>query len=247
MRYEIALVALAACTPQGEDDLNVAGPDDSAVLEETGDTGVEYVGVLSGSHRLWGTNASLSGSDICWHSEGFDLCTTTDEYATFRLEGLPVGVPGGLAFDHPDAWPTTAAFVLGEEEVQLDLGVDSAEMIERLHQSAGVDLDPALGVVCTQVHGRSGRPLEGATLALDPPGGVGPFFLNRFSGFDLQATTTTSTGIGYFLGVPPGLTAVVATAEGMICDEARWGAAVPPWYVEAGRELNFFPKCRDAD
>lgn len=247
MRCLFALVMLAGCLSAGGGDVGV-DPDDSVPVQDTEDTGTAYTGVISGQYLLWETREVLEGGEVCWRSQDFEQCAVSDAEGLYRLEGLPVGVEGAETFDHPDAWPTTVPLVLGEEEVKITLGVDSPEMIARLHEAVGVALDPALGVVCTQVYSAGGLPQGGVSLALDPPVGVGPFYLGRKSELDLEATSTVGgLGIAYFFAVPPGPTAVVVQDEGLVCDQAHWGVSLPSWSAEAGREINPVMSCREGN
>ena len=167
----------------------------------------------------------LEGAAVCWHGAGDPQCTTTDANSDFTIEGVAANEAGYMSVVGVDgAYDIYMPFTTGAEDMLgLYMCLDYRWTYEGWYDQAGLEMDPGTGVIAFEWGP------AGATAAIDPPGGEGPYYTKHDDRYtlDLDAGTCTGSRTAVFLDVEPGEYTLSMDKEGQVCDELQPGGELP--------------------
>lgn len=157
---------------------------------------------------------------------------TTGADAHFQIDGLDVGSPVTLVFEHPSFHAMqTGTFTLGAHGIDpFAVQAVSNSLFALLQSVIGVTPNASDCIVSTTVT-RLGGSLyvalrqgeEGATIALDPKpaGATGPIYFNANVVPDPKQTSTSKDGGAVYVNVPPGEYTLSGSKAGLVFEPVK--------------------------
>jgi hypothetical protein len=197
---------------------------------------------MSGNISLWPSFTPADGAEVCYRTGGEDTCATTNATGNYTIDEIPGNTTGGVRISHPDLVTTWIPIVVGTEDVEASLGVDSPAFRDAYYTDAGVT--PTPGHVVVTIQGTSGPPMyqgeSGAVPSLTPASGQGPFFLGTGGTIDPAAVATDGFGVSIFLDVDPDAGPFTMDFNMPNCETAQEGVGVPTLEIPDDVEAVFF-------
>jgi len=219
----------------GDDD---AGDDDTGD-DDTGDddTGPDLISI-SGTWKNWDGSAVIVGTEICFESGKYQDCDSTDQGGAWAVDA-PADTAGMLTSEggKPAIAPSLMPVHTGTNDISLVIEDASPAHVTAWYGDVGATEDPTLGTVGFQVWhtwGPNTAPAVGATIALAPGKGAGPYYCSEKTLEELDPTlvSMTESNIGFFVGVPPGTYDLSASLDGYVCDKVWPGVGAAPVSAE---------------
>lgn len=186
---------------------------------------------LRGYFTVYPESSPVTPGEACWDDGTDRVCGSLSAYGRVEIAAVAGERPGTFFVDGENAVPAAMPAVLGISDAEFGFGLDSATMRDVIYDGAAVDLDETKGTIAVQLYkGLSGVP--GGQVTLEPAGSwEGPYFLGGTgTSLDLDATSTTGSGIVYFLAVDPvagPYTIRGQTGDGAACEAPFIGTEVP--------------------
>ena len=225
--HAIVLVLSAAC---GGSVASSDGGADAAKSDATSfvDAGLDSADATASTLTFSGTTVISPGGTpltqvtVCVFAHPELPCTTSDSAAHFSI-GLPMDAETGITLVRTGY----ASVLLPLETAELDetgyvIGLPTASSRTSLYAAFGATFpDSTNGFVMLEgtQSGQNELGLAGATGALNPSSGTGPFYLDANGNAAPSATSTSTYSLIFFAGVPPSTYVGQLSPTSMSCFE----------------------------
>lgn len=215
----VAIVCASGCRDGGADE----GADAQAIDAAT-------VVLLHGAIKDRASECAdgAEGSECCWLGTGAPLCATTNNIGGFAINSAPVHERGRLRI-RQDGYDNYVTFELGEEDLELpDYCPILKPVGEGWYEDVGMAWSEAKAVLSVQVLRETTLgwvPAVGATAAITPLDGAGPYYPmdSDLTTLDLDAEGATYSSTAVFLDLSPGAVTLTVTLEGHVCERHWYG------------------------
>ncbi|MEW5851534.1 MAG: hypothetical protein AB2A00_22280 [Myxococcota bacterium] len=217
--------------------VTACGPNLSRLGVSSSITGVTLSGSVSDA--LYKTR--VSGVEVCVVEPAEQPCVRTNDVGEFSIPEVPKDARVLLRFIREGYYPNFAEYTTHQADEFLTYALASEDVGLFVANLAGVTHDDANGIVIFGARSGKGPEASNVTevsVALDPEGGDGPFYATE-SGFDENATSTTSVGGGSIFNVAPGTYRLRYTHPARTCEPYYAWSAGEPGVIEVKVQAGF--------
>ncbi|TNE50755.1 MAG: hypothetical protein EP343_07150 [Deltaproteobacteria bacterium] len=137
-------------------------------------------------------------------------CTKTDEKGAFELPGVPEDKNVLVSAEKETYFRTLYGFAAGEikDMKGVFMNMLPKTLGSALVSSLGSQIKPGTGIVVMLTSGK-----EGINMKLDASGAEGPYFFSTRGIPDKNLKATTSSGIAFYINVPPGTQTITTSGS----------------------------------
>jgi hypothetical protein len=155
------------------------------------------------------------GAEICIFEDDEIPCVLSNESGRYELTG-PQNADVLISYAADGRYPKLRHRRIEAEDEDLSIfNMQTVEWIAAQFDRIGIVPDSERGVLVVQIFGS----IEGATVALEPAAGEGPFYTGPGEELDpmLDSATVEGLGVAAFVNVPEGEYSLVVTSAGATC------------------------------
>jgi hypothetical protein len=171
--------------------------------------------LLTGWTFDFSTVEPIVGVEVCVHADDAIPCALSDENGRYEIEA-DRNTRVVLRYSVVDYVTKLRHVNVGDVDEGLSIfNMQSETWLASQLAAVGVTWDRSMGILGVQISGE----VDGATIALVPAAGDGPFYAGPGENFDpsLQAATSDGLGAVAIANVPPGDYSIVATQSDATC------------------------------
>ncbi len=184
--------------------------------------------VYSSEPNCWEETAV--GVECCWIGPSGPLCTNTKTGGYFSILDIPKGETGFLRIDEA-GYATNILMTTPDQDTNIgEMCPVSQTVVEKWYEDAAQTMSSGKATVAVQVLLMPDwSQAVGATVALDPASGSGPYYTasDDWETLDDMAEATTNSAFGVFLNVDPGEVTASAVDPTYVCDTNGFAGSLP--------------------
>lgn len=176
------------------------------------------------------TQAAVANAQVCvtFPKLAPKPCTNTDTSGQYSLAGVPQQRDVTISYDATGYIPADVYTHTGTADLTIPLNMLSTTAATAFATLLGKQLDPTKGVIFavanTMVDGGVGR-FSGASFALSPTSGDGPYYVDATGKPNTSLTSTSVAGLAAFLNTDPGSYDMSVTTTNCAGPNSGWSPA----------------------